>query len=83
MTYKRSLLSGEDNPTAIKEWADKEFRQIENEFNLQDFLYLSKRNVAPAKPKEGMTAFADGTNWNPGGGKGVYTYYNGTWNKLG
>lgn len=40
-------------------------------------------NVEPTKPYEGLTVGADGTNWNPGGGQGVYTYYNSTWNKLG
>jgi hypothetical protein len=40
-------------------------------------------NVAPDKPFEGLTVGADGTNWNPGGGKGVYTYYSSAWNKLG
>lgn len=37
---------------------------------------------APAKPREGMVTGADGTNWNPGAGKGVYAYYNSVWNKL-
>ena len=40
------------------------------------------RNVAPAKPREGMIYGADGTNWNPGSGKGVYCYYGGAWTKL-
>ena len=40
-------------------------------------------NVPPTKPREGLTTGADGTNWNPGAGKGVYTYYSGVWNKLG
>lgn len=38
--------------------------------------------VAPAKPREGMVRGADGTNWNPGSGKGVYVYYGSVWNKL-
>jgi hypothetical protein len=39
--------------------------------------------VAPAKPREGVIAGADGTNWNPGAGKGVYAYYTGAWHLLG
>lgn len=46
-------------------------------------LQLAKSNVAPAKPREGMVVLADGTDWNPGGGQGVYCFYNSTWNKLG
>jgi hypothetical protein len=40
-------------------------------------------NVAPSKPREGDIAGADGTNWNPGGGKGVYGYYSSAWHFLG
>lgn len=40
------------------------------------------RNVAPLKPREGMIYGADGTNWNPGDGQGVYVYYGGSWTKL-
>lgn len=41
-------------------------------------------NAEPSRREEGMTVGADGTNWNPGaGGKGVYTFYNNAWNKLG
>ena len=39
--------------------------------------------VAPAKPREGMERFADGTSWNPGSGKGKYIYYTGAWHFLG
>lgn len=40
-------------------------------------------NAEPTKRDEGMTVGADGTSWNPGAGKGVYTYYGSVWNKLG
>ena len=43
-----------------------------------DFLH-----VAPTKPREGILYGADGTDWNPGSGQGVYCYYNGGWNFLG
>lgn len=35
------------------------------------------RNVAPAKPRNGLY-YADGTDWNPGSGKGVYRFDEGT-----
>lgn len=38
--------------------------------------------AAPAKPREGMFAFADGTTWNPGAGRGLYNYVSGAWVKL-
>lgn len=33
----------------------------------------------PTRPQEGMLAHADGVNWNPGHGKGVYQYSDATW----
>lgn len=35
---------------------------------------LEITNVMPPKPRGGMIRIADGTNWNPGGGRGVYWY---------
>ncbi len=35
--------------------------------------------AAPAQAYEGMLAFADGTSWDPGAGRGLYQYINGTW----
>lgn len=45
--------------------------------------HLDMTHVAPPKPRAGMIRLADGVNWNPGAGQGVYCFYNGTWNKLG
>ncbi|HEY8027692.1 MAG TPA: hypothetical protein VIF60_24340 [Burkholderiaceae bacterium] len=49
----------------------------------QKVVYLALCNAAPAKLKDGMTVYADGTHWNPGSGRGVYTYENGVWKYLG
>lgn len=38
--------------------------------------------VAPLKPREGWVVRADGSNWNPGAGAGVYEYRAGAWVKL-
>lgn len=47
------------------------------------FFYLEQLNAAPAKTFDGMVVYADGTNWNPGSGKGVYAYYGAAWHYLG
>lgn len=39
--------------------------------------HYEKTYVAPAKPRDGDVAYADGTRWNPGAGAGLYRY-NGT-----
>jgi hypothetical protein len=48
-----------------------------------EFLELTELQAPPAKLFTGLTVLADGTNWNPGAGAGVYTYYGGVWNRLG
>lgn len=48
---------------------------------LQDSFFI-ETHVAPAKPREGMVRFADGTDWNPGSGRGLYSYVSGSWAKL-
>ena len=45
-------------------------------------LALAKLAAAPARPFDGMIVYADGTNWNPGGGEGIYAFYATVWNKL-
>ncbi len=45
--------------------------------------HLDVQNVAPDKPRQGDLRYADGTNWNPTGGEGIY-FFNaaGAWVKL-
>jgi len=57
-------------------------------FNI-DMLQLAKSSVAPGaevvrktKPRDGDIRYADGTDWNPGGGEGIYAFFNDAWNKL-
>lgn len=46
-------------------------------------LFIPETNKAPAKPRDAMVVFADGTNWNPGAGRGLYVYYTGAWHFAG
>lgn len=36
----------------------------------------------PIRPRTGLVVYADGTDWNPGSGQGVYEYDGAAWNKL-
>ncbi len=69
-------------PEALRAFVQEELRKTVANFSLIDNLTLVELNVAPGKPRTGMFALADGTNWNPGGGAGVYVYFNGGWNLL-
>lgn len=61
---------------------DELFKQLWDAVQeLQDSIIVP-RKTAPDKLREGMLAYADGANWNPGSGAGIYQYRSGVWNKL-
>lgn len=65
-------------------YLNNELLKIEESLISQkDLLSLSTTNVAPSKVDEGDIRFADGADWNPGAGAGIYAYHSGAWNKLG
>lgn len=71
---------GDARFVAITDYIYKELRRLEEELKT---VQLPELSVAPTKPRTGMVALADGTNWNPGAGAGFYGYYGGAWVKLG
>ena len=42
-------------------------------------LQMVKQYNAPIRFHEGMLIYADGTNWDPGTGIGLYQYRGGSW----
>lgn len=81
MDYIPGLIP--DDSKAIPRFLAEELRKLASVVNLGLVKEVEFLHVAPAKPREGDICGADGVDWNPGGGKGVYTYYSATWNKLG
>lgn len=53
-------------------------------FYLQELIrsFWEVTTVAPTRPREGMIRFADGTDWDPGSGRGLYQYVSTAWVKL-
>jgi len=45
-------------------------------------LLLKEQHREPRRIYEPMVVYADGTNWNPGSGRGYYARVNGAWVKL-
>jgi len=82
MTDERPQFS--PTPQNIEPFLNEYFRQIAQQFHSDrtEFTFFTV-NAEPTKKWDGLTVLADGTNWNPGAGQGVYTYYNAAWNKLG
>lgn len=79
MSYRRSTF-GEDVSSQLLQ---QELERIEQAFDVSDIITFKQWHEEPSKLREGMTLLADGTDWDPGSGQGVYTYYAGAWHKLG
>jgi microcystin-dependent protein len=45
----------------------------------EPYTQLDARAAAPERLEDGMVAYADGTNWNPGSGAGPYMYVGSAW----
>lgn len=70
------------DPKELPAYIERNNRAIEMAINLLAAGHLDETHVAPVKPRVGDLKLADGTNWNPGSGQGIYAYYNSVWNKL-
>lgn len=84
MAYKPEFSPGENaQMSEILAWLNREFAAISVALNAaNDTPANTVLHSEPAKPRDGMTVYADGTNWNPGGGEGFYGRENGAWVKL-
>ena len=74
------------NPPNGDQFLRQELERISDA--LQSPVYMLALEILHAAPDRLPTdrvpmVFADGTDWNPGSGAGVYAYYSGAWNKLG
>lgn len=68
----------------LTQWVWENLKRAEEEFNAgREAHYLQELHEEPKKLILGMTVLADGTDWDPGSGAGVYTYYGSAWHKLG
>lgn len=45
--------------------------------------HLDMQTTPPQKPRAGNIRFADGVNWDPGSGQGIYYFDGLVWNQLG
>jgi hypothetical protein len=80
--YKPQPFSGE-SIEAVRNYLDIEINNIAKAFMMTMLNPLTELHVAPTKLFTGLTVLADGTDWDPGAGQGVYTYYAAAWHKLG
>lgn len=76
-------------PTEVPEewdvaWMSEELRRLAELMSKMEMqrAVLSPQAVAPAKVEAGIVVNADGVNWNPGFGQGLYVYENGRWEPM-
>lgn len=62
----------------------EELRRIEEALAYLEVpsIRLIPHHVDPFRALEGEVRNADGSDWNPGGGAGLYQYLSGSWTKL-
>lgn len=70
-------------PQQARAWLADELRKVSAAIAEVDSVNLVERAAEPAKLADGLLAYADGANWNPGSGEGFYGRYAGAWNALG
>lgn len=66
----------------LRQYLEDELRRIAAEFQQTEILNFRILNTEPAKRMDGMLVFADGVNWDPGSGAGLYERRSGAWQKL-
>jgi hypothetical protein len=65
-------------------WAFEELKKLEDKLQQLDHIRFAKTYVEPAKLTDGLIVYADGSEWDPGSGIGLYRYEVGTgWEFLG
>jgi hypothetical protein len=67
----------------LVKWVGDELLAIAQNIAMGDMYRLNKLHVEPAKPREGMIVYADGTDWDPGSGEGFYGRTSSGWQLLG
>jgi hypothetical protein len=64
----------------LRSWISNELVRVSNAFTTSSqTTTLLVLTAAPAKLQIGQVVFADGSNWNPGSGRGLYYYDTGGW----
>ena len=61
----------------LRDWVETELDTIALQFAESQSLELRTTHQAPTRPRNGMIVHADGTDWDPGYGEGLYVYQDG------
>lgn len=62
---------------------EEELREVAATRTQHDFFEMTVLHAEPEKLFQGLVAYADGTNWDPGDGEGIYRYDGTGWQYVG
>lgn len=84
MPYKPDTISEatELSTRDLVQFLSRELQKIGDSFLPIEQGRLNVLYVEPPKKRQGMVAYADGTQWNPGEGEGLYAFDGTTWRRL-
>jgi hypothetical protein len=72
------------DPGQLPDYLRQELERLQFELNnAQELLRVAKTNTTPDRPRTGDIRYADGTNWNPDAGAGVYVFNGTSWVRIG
>ncbi len=83
MRYRIKAAPRADEVEDLEEYVFEELGLVEQALAEPDGHRYTKLYVEPQRPRDGDVVYADGTEWDPGSGEGLYIYYGAAWNKLG
>lgn len=71
-------------PASCERWLERILRGFEAAQNdpVEGVVFVTL-HAEPKRLREGLTVLADGTDWDPGSGAGLYIYRSGAWVFLG
>ena len=81
MTFSAGPVPKVNNPD-VQEALNVLWQKLQELEDDTNFFHIEESNAAPDNPTEEMIVFADGTNWDPGSGRGLYRFNGTTWEAL-
>lgn len=79
MGYTPEQFSPVENLQQLEDVVYRELTRIKEALDAVDAVILPKLHVEPTKVLEGQLAYADGTDWDPGAGQGIYQWRTSAW----
>lgn len=72
-----------EDPEQLTEYLRRELLRISGQLETLASGQIDAVHAEPNKQRDGMIRYADGSDWNPGHGEGLYVYFNGLWYPMG